>query len=88
VYRARRIADLYPHSAVAVTDLNVAVNESSATLTFSADPARTYTIEASGNLQDWTEIATAELDENGLGEFSDPSGEATQGERFYRIVTH
>jgi hypothetical protein len=64
------------------------VNESLATLTFSADPARTYTIEASDNLHDWTEIATAELDENGLAEFSDPSVEATQGERFYRIVTH
>lgn len=88
VYRARRIADFYPHPAAPVTDLNVTVTDSVANLTFSADPVRTYTIEVSDDLEQWTEIATAELDANGLGLFTDSSVEATEGGRFYRIVTH
>jgi hypothetical protein len=88
VYRARRIADIYPHPAMAVTDLSITVNGPTAHLMFSGDPVRTYTIEASDNLEEWTEIGTAEVEPNGLGEFYDSSFEGTGGGRFYRVVTY
>jgi len=87
VYRTRRIADLYGHPAMPVTDLSVSVNESIASLKFSADPVRSYTIEASNDLKGWSDIGSAEMESNGLGFFSDASSEAAT-ERFYRVVTH
>jgi hypothetical protein len=89
VYRARRIADLYGHPAMPVTDLTVSLRGSAAYLNFSADPQLTYAIEASNDLIAWTDIGSAELDSKGLGVFADSSPEAAAaGGRFYRIVTH
>jgi arylsulfate sulfotransferase len=88
VYRSRRIPDLYAHPAAPVADLTVKEDNGTPMLEFSADPARTYTIEASTDLSNWEEIGTP-AHEAGSGSFlfhdADFSGFET---RFYRVVTH
>jgi arylsulfate sulfotransferase len=86
IYRCHRIPDLYGHPAAAVTDLHVKVDSGTAFLEFAADPARTYLIEASIDLQDWTEIGSAEAEEDGVYNFED-SDSANASGRYYRILT-
>lgn len=88
VYRTRRIPDLYGHPAMPVTDLTVNVSDSVANLAFSADPARSYTIEATTDFAHWSQIAVAELNSDGTSTFVDALPEEAQGDRFYRVVTH
>ncbi len=89
VYRARRLPDLYGHPAVAVTDLNVTVDEESgmAVLHFSGDPVRSYTIKVSNDLNSWSTVGEAELDSDGVAKFSDAFVH-DGGSQFYQIVTH
>jgi len=86
IYRCHRIPDLYGHPAAAVTDLHVKVDSGTAFLEFAADPARTYLIEASIDLQDWTEIGSAEAEEDGVYNFEDSDSANARG-RYYRILT-
>ena len=52
VYRAQRIPDLYPHPAEPVGDLVVTDENQLPYLAFSADPSRSYLVQASTDLQD------------------------------------
>ena len=89
IYRALRIPDLYGHPAVPVQDLLVNFENGIARLRFSADPVRSYFIEASANLEHWEQIATPGGDPENPGEFEFeeliPPG-ATG--RYYRVITH
>ncbi len=87
VYRSDRIPDLYAHPANPVTDLAVRNANKIPRLEFSADPARSYVIEASTDLMNWTAIGAAVQDE-GPGEFDFSDLSASQfNARFYRVVT-
>ena len=87
VYRALRIPDLYAHPANPVTGLVVSEDNTRARLEFSADPARTYDIQASTDLMNWTTIGTA-VQEEGPGDFEFDDFSVNQfTERFYRVVT-
>jgi hypothetical protein len=87
VYRALRISDLYAHPAKPVTDLLMSGENTWARLEFSADPARTYDIQASTDLKNWATIGTAVPGEvTGDFEFDDFSVSQFT-ERFYRVVT-
>jgi hypothetical protein len=87
VYRSRRIADLYAHPAAAVSDLAVSYEQGVPLLSFSADPARTYSVEASTDLIHWQTIGTASQDvELGIFQFQDTSSLGDPA-RFYRVAT-
>jgi hypothetical protein len=87
-YRSDRILDLYAHPAAAVADLNVSSSADGPRLRFSADPVRTYTIEASSDLLHWTSIGTGnQVQGVDAFEFQDRAAGAS-GARFYRVVTH
>jgi arylsulfate sulfotransferase len=87
-YRALRIPDLYAHPANPVTGINVSEYNTWARLEFSADPARTYGIQASTDLKNWTTIGTA-VQEEVRGDFEFDDFNVSQfTERFYRVVTH
>ena len=75
------------HLTNPVTDLLVSEENTRARLEFSADPARTYDIQASTDLMDWTTIGTA-LQEEVPGDFEFDDFSVSQfTERFYRVVT-
>ena len=86
-YRSHRIADLYGHLPRTVEDLRISYEGSTAHLRFSADPQRTYMVEVSGDLVDWTEAGTA-LD-SGEGDFIfDYDASTTQDSgRYFRVVS-
>jgi len=85
-YRSHRMPDLYGHPAMPVADLNVLYDGDSAHLEFSGDPVRTYAVEASTDLQNWTEIGTPEGDDDGNYDFDDAVPE--EGANcYYRVVT-
>jgi arylsulfate sulfotransferase len=87
IYRCNRIPDLYGHPSMAVTDLDVEMRDNYAYLKFSGDPARTYNIETSSDLKNWTDLGAAEMTEDGISDFEDTdSGDSSN--RFYRVVTH
>jgi hypothetical protein len=87
-YRSDRVPDLYCHPAMPVAGLKATFSAGSALLSFSADPARTYTLEASSDGLHWTQIGTAQPGQtSGSFEFQDGAG-STSTERFYRAVTH
>ncbi|MGO8675137.1 MAG: aryl-sulfate sulfotransferase [Limisphaerales bacterium] len=84
-YRSHRVPDLYAHPAMPVSDLNIQYSDGVALLEFSGDPARTYVIQASADLEDWSELGTAQ-GEGGLYDFYDAEPE-NAGPRFYRVQT-
>jgi hypothetical protein len=87
-YRSDRIPDLYAHPAVAVGDLNVVSSAGVPRLSFSADPSRTYTLEASSDMLHWAQIGTAnQVPQTDTFEFQDTAAGASAS-RFYRVVTH
>jgi hypothetical protein len=85
-YRANRIPDLYSTQARAVEDLRVTYDTAEPLLQFSADPTKTYVIEASEDLQAWQQIGDATPLGNGLFEFTDTNA-ANYPARYYRVVT-
>jgi len=86
-YRAYQVPDLYAHPAEPVTDLTVYDEYSIPLLEFSGDPARSYTIQASTDLTNWTTIGTP-VEEGGVGDYDFYDLNANQfTTRFYRIVT-
>ena len=75
------------HPANPVNDLVVSEESTRARLEFSADLARTYDIQASTDLMNWTTIGTAVQEEvPGDFEFDDLSVSQITA-RFYRVVT-
>ncbi len=86
-YRAYQIPDLYSHPAEAVADLVVRDDNQIPLLEFSADPTRSYLIQASTDLANWTTIGTP-LQEGGAGDYDFADLDANQFmTRFYRVVT-
>ncbi len=65
-YRSYRVPDLYAHPARPVADLNVEYDGEAARLTFSADPARTYLVEASTDLAQWEDSAPPRMPGAGI----------------------
>jgi hypothetical protein len=87
VYRCERIPDLYAHPAAPVASLVLTEEGMTPSLEFSADPNRTYLIQASTDLINWTTIG-APVQEEGAGDFIFSDLSASQfAERFYRVVT-
>jgi len=86
VYRSHRVPDLYAHPAMPVADLTMQYDGEAAHLEFSADPVRTYVVEASTGLVQWTQLGTATPGQGGNYDFYDmDAGNATG--RFYRVRT-
>jgi hypothetical protein len=88
-YRSRRVPDLYAHPAMPVADLNLYYDGGVPLLEFSGDPARTYLIEASSDLRNWSVLGTAESESGGLYDFYDFDEFASENatSRFYRVLT-
>ncbi|MDB6040057.1 MAG: Arylsulfotransferase [Verrucomicrobiales bacterium] len=86
LYRCQRVPDLYGHPALAVTDLNVTVDNGVAHLLFSGDPIRKYTLEVSTDLRSWNEMATVEPDPEGVCDFQDDFFDFS-AYKYYRVVT-
>jgi arylsulfate sulfotransferase len=87
MYRALRIPDLYAHPFNSEIELVVSEENGTPYLQFSADPARTYVIQASTDLISWTTVGTAVQEDQG-GDYGFYDLNANQfGTRFYRAVT-
>lgn len=87
VYRSHRIPDLYAHPAEPVTNIIISEQDPAASLEFSADPTYTYVIQASTDLETWTNIGSA-VEEDEAGDFDfDDLGASEFTNRFYRVVT-
>jgi hypothetical protein len=88
-YRSHRVPDLYPHPAVPVADLTVSYSGGVPLLQFSADPARSYLVETSSDLKNWSVLGAAQTEAGGLYDFYDvdavTSGSAAA--RYYRVWT-
>jgi arylsulfate sulfotransferase len=88
VYRSYRMPDLYPHAAAPVEDLTMHYSGGSPILEFSADPTRTYTVQASSDLAQWQDLGPASSQAQ-PGEYEFEHMDADQyTARFYRVVTH
>jgi hypothetical protein len=87
-YRSYRIPDLYTHPAGPVADLDIELQNASPSLRFSADPSRSYLIQTSTDLMNWTTIG-APIQEDGTGNFDfTDEGDNQDTSRFYRVVTN
>lgn len=86
-YRAYQIPDLYPHLPEPVADLTVRDDNQIPLLEFSADPARSYIIQASTDMRNWTTIGTP-IQQGDIGEYYFVDLNADQfNARYYRVVT-
>ncbi len=85
-YRSDRISDLYPHLPQPVADLSIQFGNGAPLLTFSGDPVRSYTVQASDNLLQWTDMGSAALDETGYFVFVDSNANDFAA-RYYRVLT-
>ena len=85
-YRSHRVADLYAHPPMPVADLNLLYYDGVAVLEFSADPARTYVVEASTDLLNWSALGTAQPEPGGLYDFEDTES-GNPPNLYYRIQT-
>jgi hypothetical protein len=88
-FRGYRVPDLYAHPAMPVGDLNLYYDGGVPLLEFSADPARTYVVQASTDLEHWSELGAAEPEPGGLYDFYDFDDFAPEkaSSRFYRVLT-
>jgi arylsulfate sulfotransferase len=85
-YRSHRIPDLYTHPAQPVADLRVRYESGMPRLEFSADSTRTYTIEASTDLVNWSAIGEPAEESDGDFSFLDAYA-ADLPSRYYRVIT-
>jgi arylsulfate sulfotransferase len=87
VYRSLRIPDLYAHPARPVAGLWLTESNQLPVLKFSADPVRTYLVQASADLTNWTTIGPA-VPSGDVGDYAFEDICAGQyAARFYRVVT-
>jgi hypothetical protein len=87
VYRSHRIPDLYSHLAVPVPNLTVQNQGGQPLLEFTADPVRTYVVQVSEDMINWTAIGQA-LPDDTNGDFSFQEASADQiSAHFYRVLT-
>lgn len=87
LYRAYEVPDLYAHPAEPVADLAISDGNQLPVLEFSADPVRSYLIQTSTDLTNWTTLG-APLQEGGVGDFNFYDLGANQfTNRFYRAVS-
>lgn len=87
-YRSDRIPDLYPHPLMPVVDLSVTSLAGGPQLQFSADPTRSYTIEASSDQLLWQQIGSPTPgSQPDTFVFQDTSAKVSAA-RFYRVVAH
>ncbi|HEV2693167.1 MAG TPA: aryl-sulfate sulfotransferase [Verrucomicrobiae bacterium] len=87
-YRSYRVPDLYTHPAMPVADLTIGLQDSSPSLTFSANSTHVYLVQSSTNLTDWATCGTA-VQQGTPGNFNytdNDDGQSTS--RFYRVVTN
>jgi hypothetical protein len=87
VYRSHYIADLYAHPAVPVQDLSLHLSGSTALLTFSGDPARTYAVQASADLANWHWVGDASADTEPGTFFLQGAFFKQLAKRYYRVIT-
>lgn len=86
-YRSHRIPDLYAHPIQPVGDLRISRDGALMVVQFSADPAHSYRLQSSSDLQNWNDLGTPSgPDEFGEYEFVDLNS-AQAGPHFYRIAT-
>jgi len=87
VYRAHRITDLYAHPALPVGDLTVSWATGIPVLGFTGDDFRSYLLESSFDLVNWTTLGAAVETAPGSDffRFQDLEGSGTGA--FYRVVT-
>ncbi|HWD18723.1 MAG TPA: aryl-sulfate sulfotransferase [Verrucomicrobiae bacterium] len=87
VYRSYRVPDLYTHPATPVTDLTFNVIGGKLVLRFTADPARSYSIESSDDLNTWTPAGVPTPDDD-IGDYSYlPGANGSPPAQFYRVIT-
>jgi hypothetical protein len=87
MYRATRVPDLYAHPANPVTSFLVKNQGGAASVNFSADPVRSYVVQASPDLVNWTTIGSPTQNGN-AGDYEFDDLEAGQiASRFYRVIT-
>jgi hypothetical protein len=85
-YRSHRMPDLYAHPAKAVTDLSIKDDGGVPHLQFSGDRFRTYVVEESLDLNNWTEIGDVEAEDGGNYDWVDANPENAPA-RYYRVAT-
>jgi hypothetical protein len=86
-YRSDRIPDLYASQPAPVEDLTANYLGDTLQLQFSANPARTYSVEASTDLVQWEAIGTP-VDDLGNGEFNFDDEQSVEfPTRYYRVVS-
>jgi hypothetical protein len=85
-YRSDRIPDLYAHPPLPVADLAVSMAAGGPRLSFSADSAWTYTVEAADDQWQWVSLGTAVPGPADTYQFQDTSA-AGSAVRFYRVLT-
>lgn len=85
-YRSDRIPDLYSVQPQPVENLMVQSDNGTPTLEFTANPSRTYRIEASTDLMNWAKIGMAELDKSEAFRLVDADARELPV-RYYRVVT-
>ena len=87
VYRARRIPDLYAHPASPVADLIVTEENQLPRLEFTADPSRSYLIQASTDFKTWTTLGAPVPDEEAGSYYFFDMNASSFAARYYRVVT-
>lgn len=87
-YRSYRVADLYVHPAMPIQDLRLTLSAGGPRLLFSADSARTYSIEASADNVHWQQIGTPTTGTAPDTFVFQDAGASSYAARFYRVVTH
>ncbi len=87
VYRSHRIPDLYSHLALPVANLTVQLQPGEADVQFTADPARTYLVQASADLVNWGDLGAPSPDDaDGDFTYQDEYDE-TLPSQYYRVIT-
>ena len=86
-YRSDRIPDFYAHPSLPVTDLTLTLSSGGPLLQFSADPTRTYTVQASTDQLQWQQLGSPTPGAQDTFLFQDSTAGASAA-RFYRVVAH
>jgi len=87
VYRAHLVPDIYTHPPESVATLTMQQMSNQLVLQFTADPVRSYVVQSSPDLANWSGIGMATPDDtNGDFSFTD-TGITNHSSQFYRVLT-